>query len=618
MKVSRSLRLALAVLLLCSSVAAMAAKKATLPEKYSHWLKEEVPYIITDDEKAEFLNLASDAEREHFIDNFWAVRNPDPNAPTNSYKEEYYQRVAYANEHFGVKKFGDGWRTDRGMVYITLGPPRQKHPYPNSKYMNPIEIWFYESPNSGLPSYFNVVFYKRSSSEDFKLYSPYSDGPTKLVNTSDAVNNPAVAEKIIATDLGAEVARIALSLLPSEPVDVKNPSPTLMSDSILDHIRNFRNLPINRELLQQRRASLLGVTHRVLLGDQYSDLSVVPVREAERHVDAHYLFRFLRPENFTLTRQPDGRYYYSLTVQAEISGEDGKPIYTDTQHLANYIPAADFEDLRKKCFAVEGKLPIAPGKYQLSVSVTNDATKQAFHDSKPVLVPDFDHSLAVSYPFFVSTTTSPQRDLGGGKPFSFSGIKLFPIGSENATISAGAPLRVVFQLWEAPGAPSALHGKVVDVNYVIGRVSAAVKKEENQTVDRGSFDPSGNLLLGKDLSTDSLPPGAYRLVIRASDSESHVTSFQSLNFYVSNDSSEIYSLWRVMTPMAAPEEVLYRRGLTSLASGQNALAIDYLEQALRFPNLGEKVYRTLSSAYRKTGKESAAVEIERKLQVKAE
>lgn len=613
MKSSRLLRFSLAVAFCCFPIFAAAAKKPQIPEKYQHWVKEEVPYIITDDEKDEFLHLTSDAERDHFIENFWKVRNPDPNAPVNTYKEEYYRRVAYANEHFGAKNIGDGWRTDRGMVYITLGPPQQKQPYPNSKYLNPLEIWFYQSPSPGLPTHFYVVFYKRSAAEDYRLYSPYIDGPTKLVNTSDAANNPAVAEKIISTDLGSEVARIALSLLPGEPVDVKNPYPSLQSDSILDHIRNYRNLPVNQELLEQRRAALLGVTHRVLLGEQFSELDAVPVRQSGHQVDVDYLFRFHHPQDFTLVHQPDNKYYYSVTLQAKLIGSDGKVIYTDNQHLADYISSADFEGLREKCFGIEGRLPIAPGKYDLDVSVTNDSTKQVFHQTRQVLVPDFDHALAIGYPFFASTTEAPQRDLTGGKPFSFSGIKLSPIGSENAVIAAGAPLRLVYQLWEPPGSPAVLRGKMLDVSYLIGQVSSTTKKEESQAVDRGTFDPSGNMLIGKDLPTDSLIPGPYRLVIRVTDPENHLTAFQSLNFVLSSNPAEIPSLWVVTTPSTPQEQALYWRALSALASAKPSLAVEYLERGLGATNVKPEVYRALAMAYRQLGKESAAEEVERKI-----
>ena len=83
------------------------------------------------------------------------------------------------------------------MVYITLGPPQQKRSYPNTRFLEPLETWFYQDPASALAPYFSVLFYKPSPAEDFKIYSPYQDGPDALIASTNAVNDPKAALKII-------------------------------------------------------------------------------------------------------------------------------------------------------------------------------------------------------------------------------------------------------------------------------------------------------------------------------------------------------------------------------------------------------------------------------------
>src|SRR5262245_66398894 len=85
----------------CGTGVLPAATKATVPAKYATWLNEEVPYIITNPERSAFLALTTDADRDAFIQNFWEIRNPDPNSPTNQFRDEYYRRLAYANDQFG-------------------------------------------------------------------------------------------------------------------------------------------------------------------------------------------------------------------------------------------------------------------------------------------------------------------------------------------------------------------------------------------------------------------------------------------------------------------------------------------------------------------------------------
>ena len=102
-----------------SGVSARAQKKQapqTPPEKprkiktepnkaFKEWIKEVEP-IITESERKAFEKLQTDEEREQFIGIFWHKRDPDPDTEENKYKDEYHERVAYANEHFTSGKPG--------------------------------------------------------------------------------------------------------------------------------------------------------------------------------------------------------------------------------------------------------------------------------------------------------------------------------------------------------------------------------------------------------------------------------------------------------------------------------------------------------------------------------
>ena len=103
--------------------------KPELKEAYKKWINQDVLYIITKEEKRAFNALVTDEERENFIENFWRRRDPNPDTEENEYREEYYERIAYANEHFssGIP----GWRTDRGRVYIAWGKPDSIESHPS-------------------------------------------------------------------------------------------------------------------------------------------------------------------------------------------------------------------------------------------------------------------------------------------------------------------------------------------------------------------------------------------------------------------------------------------------------------------------------------------------------
>jgi GWxTD domain-containing protein len=105
---------------------------------YKTWLDEEVPYIISDDERKAFLSLANDEEREAFIENFWQRRNPNPDSPENEFREEHYRRIQYANDHYAAGK--PGWKTDRGRIYIMWGAADSIDSHPSGgMYERPME-----------------------------------------------------------------------------------------------------------------------------------------------------------------------------------------------------------------------------------------------------------------------------------------------------------------------------------------------------------------------------------------------------------------------------------------------------------------------------------------------
>jgi TonB family protein len=115
---------------------------------YKLWLDEDVLWIIMPEERAAYLRLTSDLERDRFITQFWERRNPS-GAPANSFKEEHYARIAYSNQHFAAD--GPGWKTDRGHVYIVYGKPESIDSHPSGgSYAGvpagvPFEVWSYPS-----------------------------------------------------------------------------------------------------------------------------------------------------------------------------------------------------------------------------------------------------------------------------------------------------------------------------------------------------------------------------------------------------------------------------------------------------------------------------------------
>jgi GWxTD domain-containing protein len=96
------------------------------------WPGQEVPDIISDDEVRAFQTLTTDEEREQFIEQFWRRRDPTPDTLENEFRNDYYRRIALANERFGTAD-QPGWRSDRGRILIKFGEPDQLERHPSGE-----------------------------------------------------------------------------------------------------------------------------------------------------------------------------------------------------------------------------------------------------------------------------------------------------------------------------------------------------------------------------------------------------------------------------------------------------------------------------------------------------
>jgi len=146
---------------------------------YKRWVDEDVRWIITDEERKTFNSLKTDDEREQFIEQFWLRRDPDPDTDVNEYREDYYQRIAYANEKFtsGIP----GWKTDRGRIYIMFGKADQIESHPSGGSYNrptwegggttstyPFEIWWYRYIE-GVGSDIEIEFVDPTGSGEYRI-----------------------------------------------------------------------------------------------------------------------------------------------------------------------------------------------------------------------------------------------------------------------------------------------------------------------------------------------------------------------------------------------------------------------------------------------------------------
>jgi GWxTD domain-containing protein len=92
------------------------------PEDERDWSAGPAKYLLTPAEKADFERLTDFVARSEFIAIFWKSRDPKPETPENEFREEFEKRVAFADARFTQDEVR-GSLTDRGMVFVLVGPP---------------------------------------------------------------------------------------------------------------------------------------------------------------------------------------------------------------------------------------------------------------------------------------------------------------------------------------------------------------------------------------------------------------------------------------------------------------------------------------------------------------
>ena len=130
-------------------------------------------YLARDRELRAIRNAPTPEEQRRRFLAFWSERDPTPGTPRNESMEQYYFRVAYANDRYG--RFHDsGWSTDRGEVFIRFGEPDYVEDHPFDYGTRPYQVWTYEGRGR------RFIFVDETGSGDFQLLVPIWDDRTRL------------------------------------------------------------------------------------------------------------------------------------------------------------------------------------------------------------------------------------------------------------------------------------------------------------------------------------------------------------------------------------------------------------------------------------------------------
>lgn len=129
----------------------------------------------------ETMSMTADALRR-YLARYWA-RLPDPVSATPNHEmvEEYAQRVQHVERHF-KERGRSGVRTDRGKIYLKLGPPDVSQQLPTAA-RRAVEVWKYTRRRS-----LKFAFLDRTGFQDFVLVYTTDPQERSLPDWQEQVN----------------------------------------------------------------------------------------------------------------------------------------------------------------------------------------------------------------------------------------------------------------------------------------------------------------------------------------------------------------------------------------------------------------------------------------------
>jgi GWxTD domain-containing protein len=358
-----------------------------LPEQYRQWLDEEVVYIITPKERDVFRKLETDKERDIFIEAFWKHRDPTPGTPQNEFKDEHYKRIKYANEYFSRGTPRPGWMTDMGKIYIVLGPPRNIEDHDTINGVYPVRIWSYDGdPAYGLPTGFNIIFFKKRGMGEYVLYSPVDDGPESLIAdwgtdlTSDVLNEQAAYRQL--AKLAPNLAYQTLSLIPGERPAVGTVS--LASTRLLSNIFSYP-----QKKVEDTYAEAL-LKYKDVIEVDYSanyipsDSSLYLIEDEAGRFMVHYS---IEPKKISVGSYGD-KYSTNYELDGRISDPNGNTIYQYMKEFPLSFSGPEIQDLGAKALAIQDLFPLVPGTFKFDLLLKNTVSKEFTTFEGTITVPE--------------------------------------------------------------------------------------------------------------------------------------------------------------------------------------------------------------------------------------
>ena len=511
------------------------ALKQELSKPYKKWLDEDVVYIITDEERAAFKQLSNDEERDNFIEAFWQRRDPTPDTEENEFKEEHYQRIAYANEHFAAGV--PGWKTDRGRIYIVFGKPDEVESHPSGGTYErpmeegggetstfPFEQWRYRYIE-GIGQEVIIEFVDTCMCGEYHMTMDRSEKDALLMTPNAGLTlweQMGMANKAQRFN-GNGMERLGLG-----------------PESSMLNSKEFYRLEQFAKLQQAPKIKFTDLTEevnsKVILNPMPFDVRSDYVKVTSDTVLVPVTIQ-MKNRDITFVNK-DGVQRGTVNIYGKLSTLTGKIVQTFEDTVQVDVPAELLPRTAENASVYWKALPLRTGHYKLYVAVKDVNGDRKGVYSRSITVPEYSDDKLATSSLIVADQMEPvaTKTIGSGN-FVIGTMKVrprvAPADGKPAVFKRDRDQKLNFwmQVYNL-GVDEKTHKPSATIEYNITNI--ATNKPVVQKIE--STDAMGNvgdqLTLQKSIAAANLQPGVYKIQIKVNDNVSKQTVDPSATFAV--------------------------------------------------------------------------------------
>ena len=502
---------------------------------YKTWINDEVGYIISDQERKAFMSLSNDEERDAFIEQFWQRRNPNQDSPENTFREEHYRRIAYANEHFAAGK--PGWKTDRGHIYISFGAPDSIDSHPSGGVYDrpmeegggttstfPFEVWHYRYLE-GIGENIDLEFVDACQCGDYHFTIDRSE--------KDALKYVPNAGDTRFEQMGQASRKDrfngGLEQLGNGPLATSQQSKQF--DRLELSAKVFAPPPVKFKDLEAFVSE-----HKILTGPPFPfDVRTDFVKVTD-NTDLVPITVQIRNSDITFVTK-DGVATGVVNILGKVTTLTNKTVQTFEDTVEVNQPAELLQGTLDRKSVYWKALPLVPGIYRLDIAIKDVNNKDHIGVyARGITVPTYvDEKLSASSLILADQMrTVSSREIGNGN-FVIGNTYIRPRVAPNpgmpVSYARGSALNFWMQVYNL-GIDDATKSNSATVTYQITDLNSGnvILEKQLESKDLGAH--SDQLTVEKAVPIAGLTPGKYKVTVKINDAISKQEIAQSAPFVV--------------------------------------------------------------------------------------